>query len=352
MKRPNILTQIGNSMRCTILLVLACLCGHSNAYAAHSGTDIFSATVDGLVYHISAYWWYDTDNYETHYNGSATVIGINNGNNFTTEVKIPPMITVPNRPYVYPVISLSEYLFRNDTYLETFILENTNVGIGDYSFENCGNLTNINLGEGVKYIKSHAFRNCTAIETIDIPPTEYISDNAFMGCTDLKTIHLSHLKYLGEKTFEGCTSLTDVEIGGFTTDETDTPPTYQIGKQAFTGCTALRNVVLRCTEVPSCERTAFDADTYANATLYVPEGTLQAYRDDRVWSRFRHIVEGDQSAIVDIEAPAADGLCDVYSLSGSLLRESVPADAWKQGLAPGVYIVRSADGKVEKRIVR
>lgn len=375
MRHPDIFTKINKSVRWAIVLALTCLFNHSTAYAAFSGTDLFTATVDGLEYHISAYWWYDTDTYETHYNGTASVIGINNGTNFTTEVKIPSTITVPDRSYVYPVTYMSASLFLNDAYLETFILENTNIGINEKVFENCRNLVNVNLGEGVEFIGPRAFMNCPALKTISIPPTNSIRDNAFDGCTALETVNMSALKYLGknvfkgctalksiaipsigyisENAFDGCTALTDVEITGFSEIETDTPPTYQIGKQAFTGCSALRNVVLKCTEVPSCAWAAFDADTYATATLFVPEGTLQAYRDDRVWGRFQHIVEGNNSAIIGVDAPAAtDGSCDVYSLSGTLLRQGVPADSWKSDLAPGIYIVRSSDGSSRKAVVR
>ena len=313
------------------MLGLMCLFCQANIFAV-GGWETFVDESNGISYHVSYYWCLDYEHPEFNtYTGTASVTGLASNNEDAKSVIIPAYVnfTYPYN-YDYPIDYIHDQVFSYSL-IETFISENNDIGISYGVFSGCKYLSYVNLGEKVNYIAEYAFKNCTALKNISIPQTKYIFENAF----------------------EGCTALTNVEITGFVPyDKDQYSPYYQIGKKAFTGCTALRNIVLRCTEVPSCAWAAFDVDTYANATLYVPEGTLQAYRDDIVWSRFQHIVEGDQSAIVDIEAPAADGLCDVYSLSGSLLREGVRADDWRQGLAPGVYIVRSADGRTEKKIVR
>ena len=35
----------------------------------------------------------------------------------------------------------------------------------------------------------------------------------------------------------------------------------------------------------------FDSDTHQNATLYVPQGSIDAYKSNYPWSNFKHIVE-------------------------------------------------------------
>lgn len=61
---------------------------------------------------------------------------------------------------------------------------------------------------------------------------------------------------------------------------------------AFRGCTGLKEVVCTSTAPKAIEDMAFDDDTYASSTLYVPVGTTAAYKKLAGWRLFQHIVEG------------------------------------------------------------
>lgn len=66
--------------------------------------------------------------------------------------------------------------------------------IVSYAFVS-SNIKSVTFNEGLEYIKSNAFSNCTALSEINIPKSlKYIESNAFSKCTSLKqtiTIHSS-----------------------------------------------------------------------------------------------------------------------------------------------------------------
>ena len=65
----------------------------------------------------------------------------------------------------------------------------TVMGIGDYAFRDCGNLTKVNLPATIDSIGSYAFTYCSKLTEIDIPNgVTYIADGAFASCSTLKSI--------------------------------------------------------------------------------------------------------------------------------------------------------------------
>ena len=63
------------------------------------------------------------------------------------------------------------------------------IGIGDYAFHSCTNITSISIPEGVESIGSLAFCLCISLERVDIPATMIsIDESAFNLCERLTTI--------------------------------------------------------------------------------------------------------------------------------------------------------------------
>ena len=137
-------------------------------------------------------------------------------------------------------------------------------------------ITSVTMGEGVTYIGSRDFIDCTALTNVVLSPfltkidqrTDGQGSGAFQGCTALRTVTPflpDTLTYLGWATFNGCTSLEgDLRLGcgggPFTmanygakashfestkiTSATMGDGVTSIGSRAFLNCTALTNVVL------------------------------------------------------------------------------------------------------------
>lgn len=77
------------------------------------------------------------------------------------------------------------------------------VGISDYAFENCTELTEVVIPDTVEEIGSNAFYGCTNLKTIDIPDSvTSIGDSAFENCKNLESINISdNIRTIGEKAF-------------------------------------------------------------------------------------------------------------------------------------------------------
>ncbi|MGN0205943.1 MAG: leucine-rich repeat protein, partial [Muribaculaceae bacterium] len=65
-----------------------------------------------------------------------------------------------------------------------------------------------------------------------------------------------------------------------------------IGDEAFAGCTGITTVINKATNPIECNENVFDASVYAAATLYVPFGSLDAYKNALPWSKFVNIKQG------------------------------------------------------------
>lgn len=166
------------------------------------------------------------------------------------------------------------------------------------SFYGCTSLKSI-TAPGVESIHS-SFGNCTSLESIDLPSLKVISGDAFANCTNLRNITLPQGVvvlgdiYNGGGAFNGCSNLKSITL----------PATLQsIGSDEksylFQGCSALKNIIVSNPTPVALAETNFDATTYINATLKVPVGSLEAYKNADGWKNFFNIIE-DASITDDI----------------------------------------------------
>ena len=88
---------------------------------------------------------------------------------------------------------------------------------------------------------------------------------------------------IGREAFRGCSGLTSVTIPNSVTS---------IGYSAFFGCSGLTSVISLIKNPFAIDEFSFDKDTYYNATLYVPTGTIEKYKSTDYWSKFIFIEEG------------------------------------------------------------
>ena len=93
--------------------------------------------------------------------------------------------------------------FTNIKYGKVIACEgDTNVitRIGDETFANCSNLTNISIPNSITYIGDDVFANCSNLTNISIPNSiTYIGYDVFRGCNNLKYNENNNGKYLGNK---------------------------------------------------------------------------------------------------------------------------------------------------------
>ena len=131
------------------------------------------------------------------------------------------------------------------------------VEIAAGAFDNCPNITEVVIPEGVKVIGDNAFTGCAELVKVTIPATlESIGTAAFSKCVKLTTLEglrACAVTTIGDYAFFGCSALTTIELPeGLTAIKTATfadcvaltsvrigDAVAKIGKQAFYGCAAL-----------------------------------------------------------------------------------------------------------------
>ena len=89
--------------------------------------------------------------------------------------------------------SLQTFCFANSPKLETVVICDSIITIGDHCFENCPRLVNFTLGRNTSTIGQMAFQNCKSLKTLIIPNGSNLTKImpfAFSGCTSFDTIDL------------------------------------------------------------------------------------------------------------------------------------------------------------------
>lgn len=112
----------------------------------------------------------------------------------------------------------------------------------------------------------------------------WVSRGCFQGCKRLTKIHLPfNISTISDLAFQGCDSLREVTL----------PDSLRIiYPQAFWGCFALRRINLRCPNPPlTYHHGTFENHSFNTATIVVPFGSVDSYRNDKTFSSFRYHAE-------------------------------------------------------------
>ena len=235
--------------------------------------------------------------------------------NHATQVSLPPTLRY-----------IDSKAFENNNF-ETVILPEGLKKIGVYAFDNCVYLKEVAIPYGVEACP-YAFGRCTGLEKVTFPEDlQIIHPGLFSGCTSLKSVTLpNNLIALENEIFDGCSALEEIDfpktlecIGNWvfrgtnlkkadlshtslrniiweafadnqSLTEVRLPATCNfVGAKAFAGCDNISVVEVLATEPPTAEEEAFQSPVTEQATLIVPEGSEQAYRNAEVWKKFANI---------------------------------------------------------------
>lgn len=145
-----------------------------------------------------------------------------------------------------------EGVFAGESNIESLIVGNSLMGIGNYAFYNCTNLESIKLGNGLTEIGKYAFANCVNMKEIDMDLSSrltYISDYTFQNCRAMTTFVLpSSVRAIYDGAFAGCTDLGNkakdgyLDLSGATEDKNVN--LQEMGYHIFSGCTSLEELTL------------------------------------------------------------------------------------------------------------
>ena len=176
-----------------------------------------------------------------------------------------------------------------DTEIANLIIPNSVTSIGDYAFVECSGLTTVTIPNSVTSIGEEAFRGCSGLTSVTISNSvTSIGRGAFCDCYRLTSVIIPNsVTSIGNYAFSGCSGLTSITIGSGVTsigseafDRVDIPTVISLIENPF-----------KITGKTSGYRT-FSQNTFNNATLYVPKGTIEKYKATDGWKDFLFIEEG------------------------------------------------------------
>ena len=187
--------------------------------------------------------------------------------------------------YVY-CPEIGNQWFSGCTGLKEVFLGNNVKSIGKGAFYGCTNLTEVTFGRNMTDIDSEAFEKCNNLKkatfNCSVIGTWFEKNN-----TISEIVMGDDVLIIKERAFKGCSRLTSVTIP---------PQIFNICDDAFAS-SGLLTVISEIKKPFECF--PFSDKTYMNGILYVPKGTMPLYANCKDWNRFFRIAEvgGDPDGI-------------------------------------------------------
>lgn len=219
--------------------------------------------------------------------------------------------------------------------------------IGYRAFFNCSDISSVTFPEHLKSFDFEAFFGCRGLSSLTFPESvSSIGEGAFHLCSGLQSVTFPEtLSDIGGYAFYGCTGLKSVTLPKSLTEIED---------YAFMYSTAIETVTCQATTPPTAmfDYNPFAAETYNQATLYVPKESLNLYKEvnSNCWSHFLNIEGLDLSGIQDVESADGEETVTVYNLNGIQVFEGRRDEMRSASLPHGLYIVKTAAGATKQNL--
>ncbi len=240
-------------------------------------------------------------------------------------------LAIPQTIDGHKVVAIGNSAFEG-TCLVNVTIPDTVTDIGDYAFENCKQLSSVQLSNSLVSLGHDVFLSCTSLTSIRIPKSlESVSifyGGPFKDCSALQNVELeSGMTKIPNDLFKGCPGFTTITIPDTVTEIGEDAFAYtnltsiiipdtvtDIGNYAFSGCTELKDVTL-----PNIRKNIV-AGMFENCTslekIVLPE-TVTAIRPDAfkgctalkdiTWSKALENIEScafqNCSALTDVTIP-------------------------------------------------
>lgn len=180
--------------------------------------------------------------------------------------------------------------------LTSVAIPNSVTSIDDRTFDSCYGLTSITIPNSITSIGWCAFDNCYNLNSVTIPEgVVSIEKEAFHGCSGLNSLTIpKSVKSIGYKAF-CCSGLTSVDIP----ENVETIGNAAFAEVDMSNVVSHLKVPFAISGISNFYKT-FSQNTFNNAILYVPIGTIDKYKATDGWKDFANIVEGDPASIAEV----------------------------------------------------
>lgn len=304
---------------------------------------------------------------------------VQNGNRYIGDIVIPAEVTNDNVTYKVTEIGSSAFSFSDQMTSITLGENIETIGFAAFSnckgitevvfpasvrtvemgaFLYCPNLAEVKLNEGLEVLRGGAFSSCN-LQEVTIPASVSLIENGAFGLNEELTsvtvaegnenfTSVDGVLYSANLSILYCYPAgkpdTDFEIPATTTaviessfegaknivNLTIPESVNEYGSSVFYECLGLRNIYcLNRVPVILPDQSVFDARTYNTATLHVPSGCVDRYKNAVYWQRFSEILPNDAILVNDIKLNAST-LDMQYGDEFQLIATVLPEDAYSK----------------------
>ena len=219
-----------------------------------------------------------------------------------------------------PVAKVGDEAFCDCETLKSIVLPNSVDAIGGWAFFGCIYLQEVGMSNRVKSIGDAAFSSCSVLKSITLPESlGHLGDSVFYGCSGMAAYYgkfssidnrclvvdnvLLHFAPWGLNEYEIPDGITTIAFAAFYESlrlQSVTIPASvtAIEDWAFYYCESLKSVYCKALTPPALGDGVFDnsddgKDKPIGCKIYVPEKSVDAYKEAANWSRYKSYIYGD-----------------------------------------------------------
>ncbi|MBO6187376.1 MAG: leucine-rich repeat protein [Prevotella sp.] len=177
------------------------------------------------------------------------------------------------------IVSTAFYYCKS---LNSVTIPNSVTSIGNDAFKRCDNLKSVTVGNGLKTIGNNAFLDCKNLKKVIVQEIAAWCGIEFKEVTSNPLYYAHHL-YSNDNT-----EMHDLVISNNVIKVGD----YAFGSVDFT---SVQSLIVNPSKITSSssDKRPFSKNTFYNATLYVPIGSIEKYKTTEGWKDFIFIEEFD-----------------------------------------------------------
>ena len=234
--------------------------------------------------------------------------------NYEGNVVIPQVVSCKGREF--QVKYLASECFKECTRLTSITLPEGITKLPWSCFENCSSLTSVTLPKGITSLEESCFRGCSSLTSITLPEgITSLGKYCFSRCSSLLSITLPEgITSLGKSCFWHCTRLTSINF----------PSSLKtLYYDTFGDAMQKKRITINAITPPKIWYSSDDALITSKCTLYVPKGTLDAYKKATTWGRAGAFYEGTPIDSISIPSDLLNFFLPVWVFTGSV------SSAWK-----------------------
>lgn len=290
-------------------------------------------------------------------------------------------LSIPNT-----VRSIGIDAFSHCRFTGPLVIPNSVETIGFRAFMDCDRFTSLTLSESLTVIEALTFLQCYGFRgDLKIPESvRYVTPEAFEDCRFDGTLYLSPQMDYIDGGFENCYMFKAVDIPEGVTNilhsafdflqyatELTLPSTITfIGDDAFCRLFFLEQMTVKAIAPPYIEAGTF-FNTNRDIPVYIPMGTIEAYRNALHWSEFTNFIEIDFDGVdeqeenveMEVYPNPANGVAHidgvdadevrVYNTLGQLVKTVLGTNEVDlSGLVDGIYLLRITDAEEKNHLTR